>query len=99
MDDCGILKDFTGTVVHDHWKPYFRYEACSYGLCNVHHLRELRFIEDHYNQEWAKEMSLLLLEIKEEVERRRYGENSLSLEQIERFEKRYDEGIDSNYVI
>jgi transposase len=35
MDDCGILKDFTGIAIHDHWKPYFRYEVCSHGLCNA----------------------------------------------------------------
>src|SRR5215475_1782114 len=57
MEDAGILGAFTGTVVHDHWKPYFTYNECTHALCNAHHLRELRFIEQQYQQPWAKDMA------------------------------------------
>ena len=60
----GILPSFKGTVIHDHWTPYFKYDDCTHALCNVHHLREFKGIIDFEKQQWAKDMTELLLEAK-----------------------------------
>ena len=66
MDEIGILPAFKGTLVHDHWKPYYTYQNCQHALCNAHHLRELEWvIEQHPTYTWAKSMQNLLLEINE----------------------------------
>lgn len=67
MDEIGILPYFKGTLIHDFWMPYLKY-ACAHGLCNSHHLRELVFLIEEKNCEWASHMKSLLLEIKETVD-------------------------------
>ena len=68
-EHIGILPEFKGTLVHDHWKSYFTYEDCQHALCNAHHLRELRYINEHQNIKWAKDISNLLVLINEEKEK------------------------------
>ena len=103
MEDAGILGEFTGTAVHDHWKPYFKYDACDHALCNAHHLRELRFIDKQYQQPWADDMAELLLEIKVAVEGTLPQAASLPPEWLEAFERRYDaivqEGFEANPLL
>jgi len=68
MDDIGILPNFRGTLIHDHWKPYYTYQHCQHALCNAHHLRELQWVIDNHAQyTWAKSMQDLLYEINEAV--------------------------------
>jgi rRNA maturation protein Nop10 len=66
-DSGGVMAEYEGTVVHDCWKPYFGYDKCVHALCNAHLLRELNALIEQ-KQEWASEMKMLLLEMKEVVE-------------------------------
>lgn len=59
FDDLAILPGFLGTLIHDGWKPY-RELRCQHGLCNVHHLRELTYVFEEYEQTWAGQMIDLL---------------------------------------
>lgn len=56
----GILPVFSGVSLHDGWAGYRAYTQCRHALCNVHHLRELTFLEEEYAQAWAKELKDLL---------------------------------------
>jgi len=67
MDAIGILPKFLGALIHDHWKPYYIYTACTHALCNAHHIRELQWVIDNPGYAWAKKMQDLLLKINEEV--------------------------------
>jgi transposase len=69
MDEAGILPEFKGTAIHDHWFPYFTYAQMVHGLCNAHHLRELTFIHEEKGEYWAKLMKELLILAKQEVEK------------------------------
>lgn len=70
MDAIEILPRFKGTAVHDGWNSYYHY-GCKHGLCNAHHLRELIFLEEQEEQPWATGMKRLLLNIKEQVDRKK----------------------------
>jgi len=96
----GILPVFQGRAMHDHWQSYFIFDDCQHALCNAHHLRELQFVMDQYQQSWAKQMSHVLLDIKAEVDAAPLEHMSLAPERLTHFEQRYDklisQGLDAN---
>jgi transposase len=90
MDAINILPKLRGRAMHDGWKSYFVY-LCTHALCNSHHLRELKFLQERYPQAWETGMVALLLEIKESVETAKLAQApNLSPLQIKTFEERYD---------
>jgi transposase len=97
MEAAGILGPFRGTMVHDHWKPYFTYDACAHALCNAHHLRELRFIATQYHQAWANDMAALLVEIKATVAATPAPAMGLSPSEVLAFTTRYDAVVQAGF--
>jgi transposase len=98
-DAIGILPAFQGKGMHDGYPPYWKY-GFTHLLCNVHHLRELTYIEEEYKQPWAKSMAELLLEIKQVVEEARAAQlSSLTPEQHADFQSRYDEILEEGLEI
>jgi transposase len=63
MDALGVLPECRQWLIHDHWKPYFKYEAL-HALCNQHLLRELKFLAEELREDWAGELSTFLIEWK-----------------------------------
>jgi transposase len=70
-DAIGILPSFRGVSVHDGWASYQMYTACRHALCNVHHLRELTYLEEEEHQAWAKALKALLLAMRAAAEQAR----------------------------
>lgn len=100
MEAIGILPEFHGTAVHDHWKSYFTYTHCAHSLCNAHHLRELEFVTEQYQQPWATKMSKLLKEIHEDVKQTQLSRDHLDAQTLSTYEDRYhailEEGFRAN---
>jgi len=91
LHDIGILPAFKGWAVHDGWASYFQFEHCPHALCNAHHLRELHFIVEQYQQPWAQGMIQLLLDIKAEVEHTPLEQGCLAPDRLADYEQRYEE--------
>jgi len=68
MREIGLLPRFTGWALHDHWASYLAFPQCDHAFCNAHHLRELQFITDQYQQPWAQRLTQILYAMKAEVE-------------------------------
>jgi transposase len=81
LDAIGILPHFRGRSLHDGFRSYWLY-ACLHALCNVHHLRELLFVYEEQQQEWAHEMQELLLSMKEACDQAR-AEGRQALDPVE----------------
>ena len=62
----GIVPEFGGVGVHDGLETYWSY-PWEHALCNVHHLRELTFVEEQFGQAWAKDLQALLRKMKRAV--------------------------------
>lgn len=60
MDALGVLPHCRAWLVHDHWKPYYKYQAL-HALCNQHLLRELKFLAEEQHQAWAAGLSRFLI--------------------------------------
>ena len=90
MEAIGILPAFKGRAIHDHWKAYFMYD-CDHGLCNAHHLRELTYQHEQYDQKWCEQMRSLLLRCNKEIQTAK-GQQRLSLPEVikAQFEMDYD---------
>jgi transposase len=98
MNEMGILPQFEGKAIHDGWPSYADY-SCEHFLCNAHHLRELRFIWEHFEQSWAIQMSLLLCTIKSQVdEAQESGQKGLPLDVINAFEARYQTILEQGFT-
>ena len=92
LDEIGILPQRQGIVVHDGYSSYTKYPDAEHVRCNAHHLRELVFIQEQYEQEWTGEMINLLVEIKDAVEgAQKQAQIALTDQQQADFEARYDQ--------
>jgi transposase len=80
MEKMGVLNNYKNFLVHDHWKPYFKFDSCSHVLCNAHHLRELERAIKQDEQKWAEKIKNLLLSLHQEInetEEKRFEETRI----------------------
>lgn len=88
-----LLANVVGTVVHDHWRPYYTMPGVCHALCNAHHLRELKALIEIEKEDWARAMAHLLrraCHAKNRATARDGALTALKPRLIELIERRYD---------
>ena len=86
----GILPHYKGVALHDYWRSYLKFSDCQHSFCNVHHLRDLAFIVEQYDQAWAAKMKRLLCDIKDEVAATSARHTTLPPDRLSYYEAEYD---------
>lgn len=95
MKEIGILPNFKGTATHDHWKPYMKYDECNHSFCNAHHIRELAFANERYDQVWASQLVKCLIEMNDTAHlAKKAGESKLNPKIIKQLEEQYSKILD-----
>lgn len=100
MKSAEILQNYNGIIVHDFWKPYYKFDNLKHGLCNAHLLRELKgILTDDSSQTWAAEFKKLLLDMKKAVDyAKSKGKAKLSSYYLKKFSKEYERILETAYA-
>lgn len=97
LQRMGILPGYAGWVVHDFYSSYYRLTECWHALCNVHHLRDLTYVEEELEQKWAGRMIKWLLDAKERKDREHAGGRPVGSITLARLQEEYDAILLSGY--
>ncbi len=95
MTAAGVLPEFKGHAVHDHWVPYFHFTQATHSLCSAHLLRELRYFEEATDgHRWPVRLREILVDGKKAVEAARAeGHSTADAETRERLLAEYDRWV------
>ena len=94
-DKDGILAFYTGILVHDHFRAYYKNKAATHAECNQHILRYLKAVIEIQDHAWAKKMTEFLLSAKAlKYELMAAGQNSLKPEELAELKQKYIDILD-----
>lgn len=95
----GILTDYDGCLIHDHYKSYYDLEKCTHGECAAHIIRYLKEgAELDKNEACAKLLELFRHMIHEKKENINQGILKMDEKQIIKYEEEYTDIINNELV-
>lgn len=87
--DIGIIPTFTGWLMHDFLSSYLSFDHCLHTFCKSHLLRELIFLFEQHQQQWAKDLHDLFLEMLQCIKDRKARDAPLSKKEFHQWQERY----------
>lgn len=91
IEHFNIIPRYKGVIIHDCLAAYLRFDHCGHGLCGSHLLRELTFVVDSNEYQWAEEMKQLLLDACKKVSVRK--RKKLMNKEFSQLQKKYKDII------
>jgi transposase len=85
----GIIPVFTGWLMHDFLSSYLSFEHCLHTFCKSHLMRELVFLFEQHQQQWAKDLHDLFLEMLQYVKDRKARDAPLTKNEFKRWQQHY----------
>lgn len=101
IDEIGILPMMEGTLIHDRFGPYFKYENVKHGLCNAHLLRNIKAAQELSHKPWLEEIQKILTRSNKSKNKNTLKKNSAKFwlnkfENILREQRQCYQNIDAN---
>lgn len=95
FNEFDIYNEYSGILVHDHNKMYYKFLAMEHAECNVHILRYLKGVIDMFERKGATKLRKFLMGIyKEKLQAIEEGKDRLREERITEIEKEYMQILD-----
>jgi len=85
----GIIPRFAGWLMHDFLASYVSFENCLHTFCKSHLLRELVFLFEQHQQQWAKDLYDLFLEMLRCVNERKARDAPFTQAELDRWYEQY----------
>jgi transposase len=85
----GIIPIFTGWLMHDFLPSYLSFDHCLHTFCKSHLMRELVFLFEQHQQQWAKDLHDLFLEMLQCVKDRKARDAPMTKKEFERWQQHY----------
>lgn len=90
FDEFRMFQTFSGILVHDHNKAYYKYLSIVHAECNVHILRYLKYVIDMFKRKGAQKIREFLQQIyKEKLDAIANNIHEFSEERIAEIETKY----------
>jgi transposase len=93
IERTGLFPGFSGVLVHDRLGWYFSYDNATHAVCGSHLIRNLASVAVvRAQQDWATEMTALLLEMKHAAtDAREKGNKAIHWRRLKDYMQRYDD--------
>jgi transposase len=85
----GIIPKFTGWLMHDFLPSYLSFDHCLHTFCKSHLLRELVFLFEQHQQQWAKDLHDLFLEMLQCIKDRKPRDTPMTKKEFEQWQQQY----------
>src|SRR6266516_3254430 len=85
----GILPQFAGWLMHDFLSSYLGLENCLHTFCKGHLLRELVFLFEEHQQQWAEDLHNLFVEMWRCTKARKARDAPWRQAELDQWQERY----------